>query len=452
MADPKQTDLGTGSVTKLVFKLALPAVTAQVINLLYNIVDRIYIGNMPGVGDVALTGVGVTFPIIMIISAFSAFVGMGGAPLAAIRMGAGDNEGAERILGNGVLMLGVISVTLTLLFSLFKDPLLMAFGASENTLPYGSAYLGIYLLGTIFVQFALGLNTFISAQGFATTAMLSVLIGAVTNIVLDPILIFGFNMGVSGAATATVISQAFSAIWVVRFLSSSKSILRIRWKSLRFDRKLAMSMAALGVSPFVMQATESAVQIILNSGLQRYGGDMYVGTMTICLSILQLIIMPAQGFSQGAQPIISYNYGANKPQRVRKAFGVMLTFSLSFSCLGWAACQFFPHILARIFTPKAELIELTAQVLPIFMFGIFMFGCQMACQSTFLALGQAKVSLFIALLRKIILLIPLAILLPMQFGVLGIYYSEPIADIVAATTTIILFACSIRKILSTEIS
>ncbi|MEA5011830.1 MAG: MATE family efflux transporter [Angelakisella sp.] len=452
MADPKQTDLGTGSVTKLVFKLALPAVTAQVINLLYNIVDRIYIGNMPGVGDVALTGVGVTFPIIMIISAFSAFVGMGGAPLAAIRMGAGDNEGAERILGNGVLMLGVISVTLTILFSLFKDPLLMAFGASENTLPYGSAYLGIYLLGTIFVQFALGLNTFISAQGFATTAMLSVLIGAVTNIVLDPILIFGFNMGVSGAATATVISQAFSAIWVVRFLSSSKSILRIRWKSLRFDRKLAMSMAALGVSPFVMQATESAVQIILNSGLQRYGGDMYVGTMTICLSILQLIIMPAQGFSQGAQPIISYNYGANKPQRVRKAFGVMLTFSLSFSCLGWAVCQFFPHILARIFTPKAELIELTAQVLPIFMFGIFMFGCQMACQSTFLALGQAKVSLFIALLRKIILLIPLAILLPMRFGVLGIYYSEPIADIVAATTTIILFACSIRKILSTEIS
>lgn len=448
MAAQNNDRLGSGSVVKLVFQLAIPAVTAQLINLLYNIVDRIYIGNMPEVGDIALTGVGVTFPIIMIISAFSAFVGMGGAPLASIRMGAGDMEGAQRILGTGITMLTGISVALTILFTIFKDPLLLAFGASENTLPYGSAYLGIYLIGTVFVQFALGLNPFIAAQGFAKTAMLSVLIGAVTNIVLDPILIFGFHLGVRGAAIATIFSQALSAVWVVWFLSSEKSGLRIRREYLRFDPQIALSVAGLGVAPFIMQATESAVQIILNSGLQRYGGDLYVGTMTICLSVLQLVVMPAQGFTQGAQPVISYNFGANKPERVKAAFKVMLCCSLAITCLGWAACHFFPGALARIFTPKEELIALTSQVLPIFMFGIFMFGIQMACQSTFLALGQAKISLFLALLRKIILLIPLAILLPMRFGVMGIYYSEPAADIIAALTTLSLFLCTIRGILA----
>ena len=448
MAEQNSDKLGKGSIVKLIFQLAIPSVTAQVINLLYNIVDRIYIGNMPEIGDIALTGVGVTFPIIMIISAFSAFVGMGGAPLASIRMGAGDMAGAQRILGTGTVMLTGISVILTILFSIFKDPLLMAFGASENTLPYGSAYLGIYLVGTIFVQFALGLNPFISAQGFAKTAMLSVLIGAVTNIILDPILIFGLNLGVQGAAIATVFSQALSAAWVVRFLSSAKSNLRISREYLHFDLKIALSVGALGVAPFIMQATESAVQIVLNIGLQHYGGDSYVATMTICLSIIQLVTMPVQGFTQGAQPVVSYNFGANNPQRVKAAFKVMLVSSLALTCLGWSVCHFFPHLLARIFTPKPELIALTAQVLPIFMFGIAVFGAQMACQSTFLALGQAKISLFLALLRKVILLIPLAILLPMRFGVLGIYYAEPIADITAACTTLTLFLLNIRRILA----
>ena len=449
-SEQEKDKLGTGSVVKLVFELAIPSVTAQLINLLYNIVDRIYIGNMPVVGDLALTGVGVTFPIIMIISAFSAFVGMGGAPLASIRMGAGDQEGAQRILGTGTVMLTAISLILTVLFSIFRDPLLLAFGASENTLPYGSAYLGIYLMGTIFVQFALGLNPFISAQGYAKTAMLSVLIGAVTNIVLDPILIFGLNMGVRGAAVATILSQALSALWVVRFLSSSKSGLRIQRKYLRLDPRIALSIAALGVSPFVMQATESAVQVVLNSGLQQYGGDLHVGAMTICLSVLQLITMPAQGFTQGAQPVLSYNFGANKPERVRTGFKVMLCCTLAFTCLGWSVCRFFPQVLARIFTPKEELIALTAQVLPIFMFGIFIFGAQMACQSTFLALGQAKISLFLALLRKVFLLIPLALLLPLRFGAMGIYYAEPAADIIAALTTLTLFLLNIRKILDRE--
>lgn len=446
-----QTQFGSANIPKLMFKLALPAVAAQLINVLYNFVDRIYIGHIPGVGGAALTGLGVSMSIIMIISAFAAFVGMGGAPLASIKMGEQKNEDAEKILGNGVALLVIMAATLTVFFMIFKRPLLMAFGASEVTLPYADAYLTIYLLGTVFVQFALGLNTFISAQGHATTAMLSVLIGAVLNTVLDPIFIFVFGMGVQGAALATILSQCVSAVWILNFLiRSPKSVLKIRKKNLRIDRGILGHILALGVSPFIMQSTESLVQIVLNSGLQRYGGDDYVGALTIIMSVMQLFIMPVQGFAQGAQPIISYNYGARKPERVKKAFQVLLACCLTLSVVACVTSVSLPGMFASVFVNKAAqpaLYATTCKAMPIYMCGIFMFGVQMACQTTFLALGQSKVSIFLALLRKIILLIPLAIIFPRFFGVMGIYCAEPVADVISATTAGVLFLCIFKKIL-----
>ena len=448
MANTKDEMLGTESIPKLMLRLSLPAVAAQFINMLYNIVDRIYIGNIPEIGDMALTGVGVTFPIIMLISAFSAFAGMGGAPLASIRMGAGDRKGAERILGNCFTLLLCISAVLTVVFLVFKEPLLYMFGASDNIIGYALDYITIYLFGTLFVQMALGLNTFISAQGQATTAMLSVLIGAIINIVLDPILIFGFHMGVKGAALATIFSQAVSAAWVLRFLFSKKSGIRIRRENIRLNKKVVASVAALGIAPFIMLATESLVSITLNSGLQKYGGDLYVGSMTIIQSIMQMIVMPVQGIVQGAQPIMSYNYGAQKYDRVRKTFFLLLRVTLSVTVLACLATVFFPTVFARLFTPKAELIALTAQVMPIFFAGIWAFGAQMACQTTFMALGQAKTSLFLALLRKIILLVPLALILPLAMNnVMGIFLAEPIADIIASVTTLVLFLAGYKKLL-----
>ncbi|MEG0648937.1 MAG: MATE family efflux transporter [Oscillospiraceae bacterium] len=443
--------LGTESIPKLMLKLSLPAVAAQFINMLYNIVDRIYIGNIPEIGNLALTGVGVTFPIIMLISAFSAFAGMGGAPLASIRLGAGDKKGAEKILGNCFVLLCGIAAVLTVVFLIFKEPLLFAFGASENIIGYANDYITIYLFGTVFVQMALGLNTFISAQGNATTAMFSVLIGAIINIVLDPILIFGFNMGVKGAALATIISQAVSALWVLRFLFSAKSSIRIRPEYMKLSRKIVGSVAALGIAPFIMQATESLVSITLNSGLQKYGGDLYVGSMTIIQSVMQMIIMPVQGITQGVQPIMSYNYGAQNYGRVRKTFFLLLRVTVSLTVLACIIAMLFPAILARLFTPDAELIAITTKVMPIFFAGIWAFGLQMACQTTFMSLGQAKTSLFLALLRKIILLVPLAVILPMVMGnVMGIFIAEPVADIIASLTTFILFLSQYKKLLPME--
>ncbi|MEG1126400.1 MAG: MATE family efflux transporter [Oscillospiraceae bacterium] len=451
MASSKDAMLGTESIPKLMLKLSLPAVAAQFINMLYNIVDRIYIGNIPEIGNLALTGVGVTFPIIMLISAFSAFAGMGGAPLASIRLGAGDKKGAEKILGNCFVLLCGIAAVLTVVFLIFKEPLLFAFGASENIIGYANDYITIYLFGTVFVQMALGLNTFISAQGNATTAMFSVLIGAIINIVLDPILIFGFNMGVKGAALATIISQAVSALWVLRFLFSEKSSIRIRPEYMKLSRKIVGSVAALGIAPFIMQATESLVSITLNSGLQKYGGDLYVGSMTIIQSVMQMIIMPVQGITQGVQPIMSYNYGAQNYGRVRKTFFLLLRVTVSLTVLACIIAMLFPAILARLFTPDAELIAITTKVMPIFFAGIWAFGLQMACQTTFMSLGQAKTSLFLALLRKIILLVPLAVILPMVMGdVMGIFIAEPVADIIASLTTFILFLSQYKKLLPME--
>lgn len=448
LSSKNDSKLGTESIPKLVFSLAIPAISAQLINVLYNIVDRMYIGHIENVGDIALTGVGVTFPILMIIAAFSSFVGMGGAPLSSIKLGEGDKEGAEKILGNSVIMLLFFSVILTILFYIFKVPLLYLFGASDNSIVYANEYIKIYLMGTIFVQFSLGLNTFISAQGNAKIAMLSVLIGAVTNIILDPIFIFVFNMGVRGAAFATIISQALSAIWVLKFLLSDKSVIKIKRKYLKFNMKIALGIGALGISPFIMQSTESLVNIVLNSGLQKYGGDVYVGSMTIMTSVLQLIVVPINGFAQGVQPIISYNYGAGNKERVIKTFKILITSTTVLSVICCLMAVLFPRIFVIIFTQKEELIDLTVKMMPVFLAGIWAFGAQMGCQSSFLGLGQAKISLFLALLRKVILLIPLALILPIYFGVNGIYYAEPIADIVASFSTLFIFIFSFKKILN----
>lgn len=450
MNTAKDTRLRTESIPKLMFQLAVPSVVAQLINVLYNIVDRIYIGRIPEVGHLALTGVGVTFPILTLISAFSSFVGAGGAPLAAISLGKGEHKRAEQILGNSFSMLLIFSVALTMIFQLSKEPLLYMFGASDNTIGYALDYITIYLWGTIFVQIALGLNLFITSQGQARTAMLSVLIGAVINIILDPICIFVLDMGVQGAAIATVFSQAVSAAWVLHFLYSKKSSIRIRSCYMKLSGKIVKSISMLGVSPFIMSATESAISIVLNHGLQTYGGDLYVGSMTILQSVMQLLSIPIGGFTQGVQPIISYNFGAEKFDRVKKTAKLLISFTFLLSFSFTLLTLLFPGAFGALFTSQTELLDLVKKVMPIYMFGMLIFGLQNGCQSIFLGLGQAKISIFLALLRKVFLLIPLAIILPRFFGVMGIYYSEPIADITSATTAIILFLVSIRKILSAD--
>ncbi len=441
-----QNPLGTQPIGRLLVRLAIPTVIAQLINVLYNIVDRIYIGNIPEIGAMALTGLGITFPILMIVSAFAAFVGMGAAPLASMRMGAGKDKEAEQILGASTLLLLFLSVVLTVVILIFKVPLLYLFGASDNIIGYADDYITIYLLGTVFVMLALGLNAFISAQGFATTAMISVLIGAVCNIILDPVFIFLFDMGVRGAALATILSQAISAVWIVLFLVGRRTRLRIRWENLRLPPRLIGSILALGISPFVMQSTESLINIVLNRGLQDYGGDLYVGTLAIMTSLLQFVTLPGQGISQGAQPIISYNFGAGKPDRAKQAFRLLLRVVFSFTTISCLLLVFFPSVFARVFTSDAELLGLTSEMMPIYFAGIWAFGLQLSCQITFLSLGQAKISLFLALLRKVFLLIPLAIILPRFFGVIGIYWAEPIADMTSAFTAVGLFLATRNRI------
>ncbi len=453
MENSREKRLGTEPLGPLIFKLALPGIAAQLINVLYNMVDRMYIGRIPEGGADALAGLGVCLPIIVLISAFSAFPGMGGPPLAAIQLGKGDKERAEKILGNAVTMLIAFSILLTIFFSIFKEPILYAFGASDETIGYALDYINIYLVGTIAVQLALGLNSYISCQGNAKVAMLSVLIGAVLNIVLDPIFIFNLNMGVKGAALATIISQTCSAIWVVGFLISKKSIIRIKKENLKLEGKTVGKIFALGSAPFVIQSTEAFVTIALNSGLQKYGGDLgdlYVGSLTILQSVMQLIVVPINGMTQGVQPIISYNYGAENFDRVKKTFKILVTIDLCITITACLLTQFIPGVFASIFTPEAELIALVEKVMPIFFAGIWIFGVQMACQSTFMGMGQAKVSLFLALLRKVILLIPLSLILPNFFGVIGIFYAEPIADVLAAITTGCVFFVVVRKLLKIE--
>ena len=440
--------LGTAPLGRLIFSLAIPAVIAQLINVVYNLVDRIYIGHIPEVGAQALTGLGLSLPVILLIQAFSALAGMGGAPQASIQLGKGDRNAAEKILGNSVTMLIVFTVILTAGLYLFKTPLLYLFGASDSTIVFAEDYLNIYLVGTVFVMAYQGLNMYISCQGFAKTAMFSVLIGAVLNIGLDPLFIFGLHMGIKGAALATIFSQAVSAVWVVTFLLGKKTGLKIRKCNLRLNSKTAGGILALGISPFIMQSTESLITIVLNRGLQQYGGDLYVGTLTILQSVMQLIVIPVNGFSQGAQPIISYNYGARKIARVRNTFLIALAIIWGFSFVFTGTVLLFPHLFAGMFTSNPQMLDLAVAKLPVFLVGLLIFGVQMTCQSTFMGLGKAKISLFIALWRKVILLIPLAIILPRFFGVDGIYWSEPIADTISALTAGVLFFLTVwRKVL-----
>lgn len=446
--DFSEERLGIEPLGRLMLSMGVPTLIAQFINMLYSIVDRIYIGHIQNIGANALTGVGLTFPIIMLISAFSAFAGAGGAPLASISMGKGDKEEAEKILGNAFSMLMTFSVILMIVFYLFKKELLYAFGASDVTYPYANGYISLYLMGTIFVQITIGLNSFITAQGKSKIAMASVLIGAVCNIILDPIFIYGFSMGVKGAAVATICSQGVAAIWIMRFLLSKDTSLRLNIRKIKPDFRIIGRISALGIAPFIMQSTESLITVTFSRGLQIYGGDLYVGSLTILQSIMQLLSVLVQGFSQGVQPIMSYNYGAGKVDRVKKVYQRLILINFSVTGSFTAVIMCFPRFFVSFFTDDAALVELVEKVLPIFVCGMLIFGLQMGCQQTFLALGQAKYSLFFALLRKVILLVPLAMILPaITKDVMGIYYAEPIADILAASICAMVFFLKIEKIL-----
>lgn len=446
----KTQDMGTGSIPKLLAQLAIPAVVAQIINLLYNIVDRIYIGHIPEIGASALTGVGLFLPILMLINAFAMMVGTGGAPLTAIAMGKGDNKHAEKIIGNSFTLLILLSVILTGVFYVSAPTLLRLFGASDATLPYAVAYSRIYILGTIFVLLVMGMNSFVTTQGFAKISMMTTVIGAIINIVLDPIFIFGFGMGVKGAALATVLSQAVSSVWILRFLTGKKSTLRLRKENLKLDPKVFGPCLGLGIATFVMVATESLLSISFSTSLSRYGGDLAVGAMTIITSVSQLVTMPMQGICQGGQPIISYNYGAGNKDRVKKAFYLELGICVGYATLFWIICMVAPQIFAQIFTPDPALVEYTAWAMRIYLAGIFAMGFQNSCQQSFMALGQAKISLLLACLRKIILLIPLIFILPMFFTdkVFAVFLAEPVSDIAAATITTIAFFSQFNKILN----
>lgn len=442
--------LRTEPLGKLLLKLALPTVAAQLINMLYNIVDRIYIGHIPDIGATALTGVGVCMPLIMIVSAFAALVGYGGAPRASIFMGKHDKETAEKILGNCFTLQIIISIVLTAVLLIWNRDFLMAFGASENTIEYGVNYMNIYALGTIFVEVTLGMNAFITAQGFAKTGMLSVLIGAVANIILDPIFIFGLDMDVRGAALATIISQALSCIWVVSFLGGKKTFLKIRKKNLGLMPKIILPCLALGIATFIMQASESVISVCFNSSLQKYGGDIAVGAMTILTSVMQFAMLPLQGLGQGAQPIISYCYGARDTGRVRAAFKLLLKVSLGYSILLWALVMLFPGGFAAMFTSDAQLMEYTKTALRIYMAAMLLFGIQIACQMTFNALGKAVESIVVAVMRKFILLIPLIYILPhilTSNQTMAVYLAEPVADVLAVTFTAVLFSIQFKKTL-----
>ena len=439
--------LGTAPLVPLIFSLALPTALAQLVNMLYNIVDRIYVGHIPGSGSLALAGLGVTYPIIVLITAFSNLIGMGGAPRASVAMGRGDYKTAEKILGNCITLLIVLSVVLSVVFTIYGEPVLRAFGASENTLPYAMAYLRIYLMGTIFVQFTLGMTPFITNQGFAKTSMATTCIGAVCNIVLDPVFIYGFNMGVEGAAIATILSQAVSAVWVLIFFTGKRLI--------PAGKTLALVLS-LGVSPFLMTATECVIQLAFNTGAATYGGDSAVAIMSILFSVAQIANLPVQGFCQGAQPVVGFNFGARKLERVRQAFKVMLAVSMGVTTLVVGAVELAPRLFLGLFSSDAALIELGAAPLRIYMLGFFFMGAQLACQQTFLGLGEAKISMFIALLRKVILLLPLSLIIPRVFGalglsqLLGLYVAEPASDIVSASTcTILFFAIEWKKLRTT---
>ncbi|MCI8485094.1 MAG: MATE family efflux transporter [Lachnospiraceae bacterium] len=449
----KNADLERDPLGRLLLKLALPAILAQLVNMLYNIVDRIYIGHIQGTGAIALTGIGLCLPVILIIMAFSSLVGIGGAPRAAIYMGKQEMENAKKTLGSCTLMLTGLAVLLTLLFLLTGRQMLFLFGASENTISYAWGYLRIYVCGTIFVMISLGLNSFITTQGFSLEGMGTILIGAALNIILDPIFIFGFHMGVSGAALATIISQAVSAVWVLRFLRGKKTKLRIERKYLQLKKEYVLPVLALGVSPFVMQSTESLINISFNTSLYKYGGDIAVSSITILSSVMQMIFLPLSGLTQGAQPIISYNYGAKNDERVKKTFRLLLFSCFGFATFEWAVIMAVPGTFVQIFNSNSrELYEMASWGMRFYIAGTFAMGAQMACQQTFLALGQAKISLFFACFRKLILMIPLIFLLPvvLENKLMAVFLAEAVSDFTAGVVTTITFLILFPRILQKE--
>ena len=444
-------DLGREPIGRLLMKMAVPTITAQLVNMLYNLVDRIYIGHIEGIGTAALTGVGVCLPIIMMVSAFAALAATGGAPRASIEMGRGNTDKAERIMGACTALLVIMSLILTLVLTIWHRPLLLTFGANEETITYAARYMGVYSLGTIFVQLSLGLNAYITAQGFSKVSMITVLIGAVLNTILDPIFIFVFHMDVQGAALATIISQAVSALWVLRFLTGKKTNLRLRRSHLRLDWKLLGPCVALGLSPFIMQSTESLIAVCFNSSLLKYGGTLAVGTMTILTSLMQFTMLPLSGLAQGAQPIISFNFGAKNTQRVRQAFRLLLICCVTYAMAFWAIVMLFPQIFVGLFTPDAALAAYAIPCVRIYMLATGIFGIQMACQQTFVAIGNAKCSLFVACLRKIILLIPLIYIMPAILPidkVHAVFWAEPVADTLSVIAAASLFFPVFRKTLS----
>ena len=448
----REVNLGEEPIGRLLMTLAVPAITSQLVNALYNMVDRMYIGHIPKIGSTALTGVGVCFPLIMIISAFASLIGMGGAPRASIYMGKKDNKTAEKIMGNCFTALVIIAVILTAVVLLFQEPLLYLFSASSETIGYAKEYMSIYAVGTIFVQLTLGMNAFISAQGFSKISMLTVVIGAVTNIVLDPVFIFLFDMGVAGAALATILSQALSAVWAVWFLCGKKTVLRLKKENLRIRLSLFMPCVGLGVAPFVMQSTESILLLCFNSSLLKYGGNLAVGAMTILSSVMQFAMLPLQGLTQGGQPIISFNYGAGNMARVKKAFQIQTVCCFTFAFVLWAAVELAPGLFVAVFTNDPQLAELTKWALRIYMACVLLMGIQISCQQSFIALGNSRVSAFLAIFRKIIVLIPLIYILPMllEDKVFAVFLAEPVADAVAVTTTSALFYREFKKLTKKE--
>ena len=449
MSNSIKQDMGTGSVKKLMVKMAVPALVGQIVNLLYNIVDRIYIGHIPEIGGAALTGVGLFTPILMLITAFAMLAGAGGAPRAAIAMGKGEKEEAEKILGNCFTVLLILALVLTVTLYVGAPALLRLFGASDATLPYALQYGRIYILGSVFVLIVMGMNVFITTQGFAQFSMLTTVIGAVTNIILDPILIFGFHMGVTGAAVATVISQAVSALWILRFLTGKRSILKLRMTHMSLRKRIILPCLGLGISSFVMLSTESILSISFTSSLAEYGGDVAVGAMTVLTSINQLITMPLSGICQGGQPLISYNYGAGKLNRVKEAFFCQFGVCVAYTTCFWGALMLFPNVFAGVFTSDTALVDYTAWALRVFLVCGFSVGFQISCQQAFMALGQAKISLFMACLRKLILLIPLIFILPHFFEdqAFAVFLAEPVSDVIAAAATTIAFFTFFRKLM-----
>ena len=440
-----KTFLGTEPIGPLLRRLAIPTVAAQIVNMLYNIVDRVYIGHMPGDGDLALTGLGVCMPVILIVSAFAALVASGSAPRASIAMGQGDHDKAERILGGSFTLQVLLSLTLTAALLLWGDDLLLAFGSSGNTIGYASDYLGVYAFGTLFVQLTLGMNAFITAQGFAQIGMRTVLIGAVANILLDPLFIFALGMGVRGAALATVLSQGLSCAWVLHFLTGEKTLLRLKRETLRLQPRLILPCVALGLSAFVMQASESVISVCFNTSLLKYGDDIAVGAMTILSSVMQFAMLPLQGIAQGAQPILSFNYGARNSARVRETFRLLLKTCLIYSVTLWAVIQLFPRLFVGLF--NTAMVSYAATPLRVYCAVLCLFGIQIACQMTFVSIGYAVCSIIVAVLRKFVLLIPCIYLLPHFFAdqTMAVFLAEPVADAIAVTSTAILFAFQFKK-------